>query len=210
MEALLNSSDFWYALWNSCQLSIPIVLGIVCVGTLGGYAFAKFHFKGRRVFLIIYILLMLMPFQVLLAPQYRLLFSIGLTKNAMAVILPNIFSPFGAYLIYNYAMQIEDESLEAARIDGAGELRIFASIALPQLKNGIAALVILNLVDTWNLVEQATVFLQEEFRYPLSVAMNAEADFNYIASVIFMIPLILVFLMGKDALIDGIGKQVVK
>lgn len=210
MDTLLNNSDYWFALWNSCELSIPIMLGMVCVGTLGGYGLAKFHFNGKKVVLILYILFMLIPFQVLLAPQYRLLYTLGLTENAWSVILPNLFSPFGAYLIYNYAMQIDDEVLEAARVDGAREGKIFINIVLPQLKSGIAALTVLNLVDTWNLVEQPLVFFSEEYRYPLSIAMNETVGMNVVGCIIFVLPLFLVFLLGKDALIDGSGRQVVE
>ena len=209
-EAFVSNSDFWFYFWNSCGLSIPIMLGVVCVGTLGGYSFAKYRFRGDKLWLALYILFMMIPFQVMLAPQYRLVYSIGLKKSELSVILPNAFSSFGAFMIYQYALQIEDSTLEAARIDGAGEWRIFCSIALPQLKNGIAALMLLSLIDTWNLIEQPLVFLEEEYRYPLSVALRMGTEGNFAGCVVFLIPLFLVFLLGKDMLIDGIGKSVVK
>lgn len=207
---LLNNSDFWFSFWNSCGLSVPILLGTIGIGTLGGYGLAKFRFCGHGMLLTLYILFMMIPFQVLLAPQYRLLYLLNMTNHEMSVILPNIFSPFGVYLIYNYALQLDDSTLEAAKIDGCGEVRIFFYMVVPQLKNGIAALAMLNLIDTWNLIEQPMIFLAEEYQYPLAIAMNSMGEQNFAGCVVYMIPILLIFLLGKDFLIDGLEKMVVR
>ncbi len=212
-NTLWISSDFWYYFWNSVGCSLPIMAAICVVGTLGGYAFGRFRFPGKRVLLFTFILFMMMPYQVMIPSQFRVLYEMDLLNRSVSVILPNIFAPFGVYLLYQYVVKLPDDVFEAARIDGAGEIRIFFSIVLPEIKNGIVALLMLTLIDTWNLIEQPLVFFIDEFRQPLSTAINQAGKSNHISlfvsCIFFMIPVFLVFLLGKDQLIEGIGQSIV-
>lgn len=209
-NTLWENSDFWFYFWNSCGISIPIAIGITIVGGLGGYAFAIYHFRGSKFILYLFILLMMVPYQVLLAPQFRLLFDLNLINHSLSVVLPNIFAPFGVFLVYQYASKIPQEQIEAARVDGAGEIYIFFKVALPQLVNGLISLFLLNMIDTWNMIEQPLVFLGEEFRFPLSVALNqsgnGDALQGFVGCLLYIIPL---FMLGYDKLIDGISNSIV-
>jgi len=207
-----SNSDFWYHFWNTVGISLAVIVGTVIVGSLGGYAFARYQFFGKNILLYLFILIMMVPYQVLMAPQFRLIYEMNLLNKAEGIILPSIFAPLGTYLIYQYVLQLPEEQFEAARVDGAGELRIFCRIALPQMKNGIMSLVLLVLIDTWNLVEQPLIFLSDEYRYPLSVAIEAlenSGNLSFAACIVFVFPLFMVFLLGKDWLIQGIGHSVV-
>lgn len=95
------------------------------VGTLGGYAFARFRFPGKKVLLFTFILFMMMPNQVMIPSQFRVLYEMNLLNRSVSVILPNVFAPFGVYLLYQYVIKLPDDVFEAACIDGAGESRIF-------------------------------------------------------------------------------------
>lgn len=212
-NTLWVSSDFWYYFWNSVKCSLPIMAAISVIGTLGGYAFARFRFPGRKALLFAFMLFMMMPYQVMIPSQFRVLYEMNLLNRAVSVILPNIFAPFGMFLLYQYAAKLPDDVFEAARMDGAGEIRIFFFIVLPEIKNGIVALLILTLIDTWNLIEQPLVFFSDEYRQPLSTAINQIGKTNtmslFVSCVMFMIPVFLVFLLGKDQLIEGIGQSIV-
>jgi len=120
-----RNSDFWYHFWNTTGISLAVILGNVIVCSLGGYAFARYQFRGKKILLYLFILIMMVPYQVLLAPQFRQIYEMNLLNRAEAIILPNIFAPLGTYLIYQYVIQLPEEQFEAARVDGAGELRIF-------------------------------------------------------------------------------------
>lgn len=209
IDELANRSDFWFDFWNSCLISVPILIGTVAVGTIGGFGLAKYKFRGKKLLLTLYVLFMMIPFQVFLAPQYRVLYECGMIDSEWSVILPNMFSPFGAYMIYNYALQIQDSTMEAARLDGCTELRLFWNIILPQLKTGIAALATLSLIDSWNLVEQPMTFLTEQYKYPLAITLNASGG-NFAGCLIYIIPILLIFMLGKETLVDGLGKLVLR
>ncbi|HIW82244.1 MAG TPA: carbohydrate ABC transporter permease [Candidatus Acetatifactor stercoripullorum] len=212
--ALWENSDFWYYFWNSVRISGLIAAGTVVVSTGGAYALSKLHFPGKRLVLLSVILIMMLPYQIMLAPQMMLMDKIGLLNHSASVILPNIFTTFGVYLLYQFMENIPKECSEAAQMDGAGHILIFFKIILPQIKDGISALLILNLIDTWNLVEQPLLFLENQYQYPLSVILSEGETLieNHVFAccVIFLIPVLLVFLACKDSLLNGISSSVLK
>jgi multiple sugar transport system permease protein len=156
----------------------------------------------------IYIVVMLLPFQVTLVPAYLTVEALGLMDTRMAVILPGMFSTFGAVLLRMHMEQIPRSYLEAARMDGAGHFRIFWHVAAPMCKAGIVALCILCFIDNWNMIEQPLIFLRNPGLQPLSMyfySINQEAiRVAFAASVIYMIPMLLVFLNGEKELMEGI------
>jgi multiple sugar transport system permease protein len=208
---LFETPEFLFKFWNSFLLTLPILLGLLTVSTLGGYGFAKYRFLMKKPLFFIMMVVMMLPYQVTLVPNFIVLNRLNLIGSRWAVILPNIFNPFGVFLMHQFMLKVPDETIETARVEGAGELRIFLRIVLPQASAGIAALAVLNVLDTWNMVEQPLVLLQNEAFYPLSIALNAIAESGYgtvfSCSVVFLIPLLLSFLAGKDALTEGIDKS---
>ncbi|MCC3375200.1 carbohydrate ABC transporter permease [Cohnella sp. REN36] len=213
-EILLKRPKFLLHFWNSAKLTLPIIIGQAVVGTLAGYAFAKLVFPGRDKLFFVYLLTMLMPFQVTLVPNYLVAQQLGLLKSYGAIVLPGIFASFGVFLMRQFMSGIPNGYLEAAKIDGAGHLRAFLHIALPLVKPGIAALVLLSFVDNWNMVEQPLLFLSEPIRQPLSVYLAYIAEgargVAFAASVLYMTPMVLIFLYGEEHLVEGIQMSGIK
>lgn len=211
---LFRRLQFLYMFWNSVLLVLPIVAGQLLVASMAAYAFAKISFRGREKLFYLYIVVMLMPFQVTLVPNYLIAEKLGLTGSVLSIILPGIFSTFGVFLLRQFMVYIPDAYSEAARVEGAGHWTVFTRIALPMTKTGLAALTILVFIDNWNMVEQPLIFLQDAGKQPLSVFLaeiNAgERGIAFAASVIYMVPMLLVFLYGEDYLVQGIQLSGIK
>lgn len=212
-DALFPTTRFWTNFWNSIYLSLPILGGVIIAAPLCGYGLAKFRFPGKRIILFLYLILMMLPYQVTLVPNYLVLNMFNLIGSRASVILPNIFTTFGCYLVMQFAEKIPDDTLESARLDGLSEVGVYFRIALPQMKTGIAALAILNLSDTFAMVEQPLVFLQNQTKQPLSVSLTyinqSDITIAFVSGIIFIIPLLLIFLLGKDRLVQGISESVI-
>jgi len=194
------------ALWNSLLITVPAVLGQVLICAPAAYAFEFSKWRHKEKLFFIYIVVMLMPLPVVLVPQFVMASFLGISESVAAVIYPAVFAPFGVFLLRQFMKTLQVEFIEAAKIDGAGQLRIMFSIVLPLLKPAIAALALLVFIDYWNVVEQAIVFITEADRLPLSVYLSRLAG-NYgivfAASAFFMLPVMIVFLHGQEHLIEG-------
>lgn len=211
---LIKKIMFLAMFWESVKLAVPIVLGQSAVASMAAYAFSKIDFPGREKLFYMYIVVMLMPFQVTLVPNYIIAGKLGLTNNLLSVILPGIFSTFGVFLLRQFMEYIPDAYAEAARVEGAGHWAVFSKIILPMSKTGIAALMILVFIDNWNMVEQPLIFLQDVPVRPLSVFLSeintGERGIAFAASVIYMAPMLLVFLYGEEYLVQGIQLSGIK
>ena len=139
VELLLDTPQFFVMFWNSLKLACCIVGGQLLVGVPAAWSLARFRFPGSRAVSMIYLVLMLMPFQVLMFPEYLVLNGMGLLDTHSAVILPAVFSTFPVFIIQRFFAAIPEEILEAARIDGAGELRLFFHIGVPLGASGIVS-----------------------------------------------------------------------
>ena len=211
---LLMSPTYLLKFWNSIALVVPIVAGQMLVACLASYSFARYRRKRREVLFFSYIILMLMPFQVTLVPNYMISDTLGILNTRWAIILPGIFSTFAIFLLTKYMRQIPSAYIEAAKLDGASEWQIFTRIALPTCKSAICALTILLFIDYWNMVEQPLVLLTDEQKQPLSVFLSqineSEIGIAFAASALYMIPALLIFLWGEEYLVEGISRSGVK
>ncbi|MDE6404628.1 MAG: carbohydrate ABC transporter permease [Lachnospiraceae bacterium] len=206
---LVESPAFYQLFWNTVGMTAAILAGQLAVGLPSAWAFAAFRFRGRHFLFGLYVVLMLLPFQVMLLPQYIVLQKLHLYNHAAAVILPAIFSTFPVFIMYRGFTQIDAEVTEAARLDGAGEMQIFFYVGLPLGKTGIQAAVVLGFLEYWNLVEQPMAFLEEQARWPLSLYLPqitvSQAGFAFAVSVMVLVPALFVFALGQDALEEGIA-----
>lgn len=206
--ALIKMTQFLIKFWNSVIIVVPIIFGQILVASMAGYAFAKLKFPLRDELFFAYIILMMMPFQVTLVPNYIVSSKLGLTGNYLSIILPGIFGTFGVFLLRQFMSYIPDAYMESAQVDGASPFKIFFSIILPMSKTGVAALAILVFIDNWNMVEQPLVFLQDVNMHPLSIYLSSinegERGIAFAASTIYMLPMLLVFLYGENYLVQGI------
>ena len=213
-EVLVHKPVFLQMFWNSVFMVVPIIILQVLVASLAAYAFAKLRFPGRDKLFFLYVLTMLMPFQVTLVPNYIIADKLGLINTTSAIILPGIFSAFGVFMLRQFVMHIPNSYIEAAKIDGAGHLRIFYQIIIPLVQPGMAALVVLLFVDHWNMVEQPLIFLEDAFKQPLSLYLshiNKDArGVAFAASVLYMTPMVLLYLYAESYFVQGIQLSGVK
>ncbi|RRJ67782.1 carbohydrate ABC transporter permease [Paenibacillus oralis] len=211
---LFDRLQFLIMFWNSVLLVVPIVLGQVAVAAMAAFAFSQFSFLGRDSLFFLYIITMLMPFQVTLVPNYLAMDWLGLLDSRLSIILPGIFSAFGVFLVRQFMIGIPRTYLEAAQMDGAGYWTIFTRIIIPMSKPGIAALTILVFIDYWNMVEQPLIFLHDAYMRPLSIylAQINEGEFGlaFAAAVLYMLPMLFIFLYAENDLIEGIQLSGVK
>lgn len=211
---LFEKPQFLSMFWNSVRLTVPIVLGQTLVAAMAAYAFSKLRFRGREPFFFLYIVTMLLPFQVTLVPNFIAMDRLGLLDTEAAVILPGIFSAFGVFLLRQFMSHIPWDYVEAAKIDGAGHAAIFARIIVPLAMPGIAALQILVFVDNWNMVEQPLLFLHDAFKQPLSVYLSrineGDRGVAFASAALYMAPILFVFLHGENELVQGIQLSGIK
>lgn len=206
---LLYRVEDLMAFWNSVRYSAVIVIFQLIISSLAAYGYARLNFRFKNFFYFICIVIMIMPQQVTLVPNFYVLNKLGWLDTTLAVTVPAIFSTFGVFLLTQYMKDIPYDVSEAARIDGAGELMIFRKIILPQTKGAVAAFLLLSFVEQWNMVETPLVFLKNSDLFPLSLLLNstsvASLGTAFAIGTIFMIfPLILYFIC-EDDLIDAIG-----
>jgi multiple sugar transport system permease protein len=161
-------------LWNTIYYAVVSSVGAALIATMAGYVFAKFAFPGRTLVFAIILGSIMVPATALAIPTFLLLSKIGLINTPLAVILPSLVSPFGVYLMRVYAEQaVPDELLDAARVDGAGELRIFWSVALRILVPGLITVLLLTFVATWNNYFLPLLVLSDPNYYPLTLGLAA-------------------------------------
>ncbi len=213
-NVLLRKPRFLFMFWNSVAVTLPIMLGQIIVATMAAYAFAKLKFPFSDRIFFLYIIVMMMPFQVTLVPNYIILDKINLMGTYWAIILPGVFSTFGVFLLRQFMINIPDDYCEAAKIDGAGYWRAFSSILLPQCKGATASLAILVFIDNWNMVEQPLIFLKDETMHPLSIFLSRinsqEIGIAFACGILYMVPTLLIFLYGENYLIEGIELSGIK
>lgn len=208
-QMLFRRPDYLIKFWNSLGLTLIIVVGQVVISTLAGYSFAKFHFPGRDIIFFIVIILMMMPYQVTLVSNYIVLDNMKLINSYLAIILPAVFSPFGVFLMRQVISTMPDSIIEAAKIDGASQLQLLFKIVVPRNKGGIVALAILCFIDNWNMVEQPLVFLNDQYKYPLSIFLSQvnmqQPGLAFACGILAMIPVALLFIFFEKELIEGIS-----
>lgn len=214
VELLIDSPEFFVMFWNSLKVTLGILIGQLLVGVPAAWGFAKFRFPLKRVLFTIYILLMMMPFQVLMFSDYLVLDRLRLLDTHAGIILPEVFSTFPVFIMYRFFESVPDAIIESAKIDGAGNLTIFLHLGLPLGSSGIISAMVLEALEYWNLIEQPMTFLKTKSLWPLSLFLPniglTQAGFAFATSVITLIPAALVFAAGQDYLEQGIVAAAVK
>ncbi|MEE0740592.1 carbohydrate ABC transporter permease [Ruminococcus sp.] len=199
-QVFFRRPEYLLKFWNSVIITFPTVIAQVIVSSLAAFAFAKLKFPGRDKLFFVYIVLLILPLQVTLVPNYIVLDNLNLLNNFLAVILPGTFSAFGICLLRQSMKYISAASIEAARIDGASYFKIFTNIMLPQIKGGLITLTLLCFIDNWNVVEQPLIFFDDSAMYPLSIGLsdisNSDYGIVFACGVMFMIPALLIYLYG--------------
>ncbi|WP_410676290.1 carbohydrate ABC transporter permease [Amycolatopsis sp. cmx-4-68] len=218
-----NGGIFFRWLGNTLLYVVVGAGGATILATAAGYGLAKYRFPGRRAVFAVVLGAVAVPATALAVPTFLMFSKLGLTNTPLAIIIPSLISPFGLYLIWVYAADaIPDELLEAARIDGAGELRIFLTVTLRQLVPGIVTVALFTMVQTWNNYFLPLIMLSEPKWYPLTVGLNqwsaqangagAQPIFNLVltGSLLTIIPLVVAFLLMQRFWQSGLSAGSVK
>lgn len=208
IRLLFKTPQFFILFWNSIKMVTLILAGQMLVGVPAAWAFAVYEVRGKNMLFTLYVVLMLLPFQVTMFSTYITLNKLSLLNTHWAVILPAIFNTFPIFVTYGSFKEIPKPLLEAARIDGAGELYIFAKLGLVLGRSGVLSAIVLGFLEYWNMIEQPLAFLEDKALWPLSLYLPeidwTQAGFAFSASVIMLIPAVFVFIMGQDYLEQGI------
>lgn len=214
VELLLDSPGFFVMFWNSCKQVFPILLGQLLIGMPAAWALGRYKFRGRNVLMLLYMILMIMPFQVTMVSGYLVLKKFQILDTHFALILPGIFNTFPVFIMTKAFAGIPDSLMDAARIDGAGEFRVFTSIGIPMALPGIISAAILGFLECWNVIEQPMTFLKTKNLWPLSLYLpNITADkmnVSFAASIVMMLPAVFLFLWGQAYLEQGIAASGLK
>ena len=206
---LLKSPEYLFKFWNSVIYTIPILMLQIVIAIFAAYSFTRFRGRLREILFFLYIILMLMPYQVTLVPNYLVSDWLGILDSKWAIWLPGMASPFSVFLLTKFMRRIPVSLIEAAKIDGAGEWKLFTKICVPLCKGAIYSVAILIFIDCWNMVEQPLILLSDVEMHPLSVFLSkinsGEISLAFAVASIYMIPGILVFLYGEEYLVEGIS-----
>ncbi|MCI8402228.1 MAG: carbohydrate ABC transporter permease [Lachnospiraceae bacterium] len=208
ITVLFKSPEYLLKFWNSVILVVPIVIFQLLVASLAAYSFTRYRGRFKEVIFFLYTILMLMPYQVTLVPNYLVSGWLHILDTNWAIWLPGIFSPFGVFLLTKFMRRIPVSVMEAAKIDGAGEWQIFMKICMPLCKGALYSIAILVFIDYWNMVEQPLILLSDAETHPLSVFLSkinkGEIGLAFAVATIYMVPSLLIFLYGEDYLVEGI------
>ncbi|MEH7503130.1 carbohydrate ABC transporter permease [Neobacillus drentensis] len=210
-QSLNESLGIVKIFWNS--LFIALVYTFVCtfISAMGGYAFAKFRFKGKNLLFFIILCSVMIPSQVTLIPLFEMMVSFNWLNTYQAIILPSLASPFAIYLMRQNMQAVPDSIIEASRVDGAGELKIFFSVVLPVTRPAMAAVSIFLFMSQWNSLLWPLITLNSKEMFTLPVALSsligmARIDYGQLmlGTTLSTIPIIIFFLVLQKQFISGI------
>lgn len=211
---IFDKAPFGRWIGNTAIVAAITTLSVLAFDTAVGYVLAKFEFPGRKIIFILIISTLMVPTEMLIIPWYLLASELHLSDTYAGLLLPGLITAFGIFLIKQFMETLPSELLDAARIDGLGEWRIYASIALPLVKPALVTLAILTVISSWNQFIWPFVVLQTESKYTLPVGMvyfSSELKDNsgwiqiMTGATISVLPLIVVFLAFQRRIIQGIA-----
>ncbi|MBQ8798882.1 MAG: carbohydrate ABC transporter permease [Lachnospiraceae bacterium] len=199
---------FYRMFWNSVLYAFSVTVGAVLIAIPAAYGFRFAKFPGKNVLYVIYIILMMMPLQVMILPNYIGLRDLKLLNTPFAIIVPLLFSPLAVVVLHQYLRECDVAVVEAARLETNSCLKVIWHCIVPQLKVCIFAVGLLIFAETWNLVEQPLLYLNEDKWRNLSLLFSEseryEAEVLLPAAVLFMVPVLLWYLLFRDELKKGL------
>lgn len=214
VEALLDRPEFYVVFWNSVKIAGLIAGGQTLFAVPAAWGFSRWHGKVSSLLFYLYTVLMLLPFQVTMLSDYLVMDFAGLLDTHAALILPAVFSTFPVFIIYRSFLGIPEEIYEAFSLDSSSRLRMFCHLGVPLAMPGIKAAALLGLAEYWNIVEQPLLFLKTPSLWPFSLYIPEISEDNvqhiFAASVIALVPMLLLFLGGKEDMEKGVGTMALK
>jgi multiple sugar transport system permease protein len=216
-EVWFGKFNFSLYYWNSIKVTVLTVIMQVFTSALGAYPFAKMNFKYKNQLFLLFLATMMIPEQITLVPRFMIFNKLGLYNTHASLIIMGSFSVFGIFLLRQFMMGISDSLIEAAKIDGAGHIKIFFRIILPLCRPALATLALLKFVWTWNDYQNALIFLASPDLYTIQIGIKQFAgDYATYYSLIMagsvsaILPLLIVFIIGQKNIIEGMTAGAVK
>ena len=216
-ETFFDTVPFWMQFGVSAASLVMRVIGQVLVAALAGYAFARLRFPGRNVLFALFLLMLMVPSQLFLLGQFDLMKGLGLLNTLPALAIPGMFSAFGTFLLRQAFLTMPKDYEEAARLDGAGTLRIFWSVMLPMARSMLAALAVLTSLYSWNDLLWPLIVSPAGDNRPLTVglaSMQGQFGTNYptlmAGALICTLPLVIVFVALQRQFFAGIASSGLK
>ncbi len=210
-------SNYPVLFFNTVKLTVIITVLQVITSTLAAYAFSKIKFPERDKLFILYLATMMVPYQVVMIPQFSIIKEMGLVNTHLALILIQAFTPMGVFLIKQFFDGIPDELIEAARIDGLGHFGIYSRIMLPLSKSAMITLAILTITATWNDFLAPLIYLSDKDLYTIQLGMRnlcSEYTTEYgqimAASVISVVPIFIIYCAFQNFFQEGLVSGAVK
>lgn len=207
-DVFLGQSQYLLRFWKSLALSLCIAGAQLVVSTLAGYGFAKCRFPGKNLAFFLLMILMIMPLQVTLVPNYIMLDKLGLLDTYYALALPMIFVPLGTFIMTQSFRSVPNDVIEAAKLDGCGILGVIRRIAVPMNKSGLVCTMLLSFLDGWNMVEQPIVYLKDFANYPIAVALASvppeDPTVQLVCCILVAVPPLFLFAYYNQELVEGI------
>lgn len=209
VQLLLDTPEFFVMYWNSIKIVVFVLVGQLLVAMPAAWAFAQYKFPYKKLLFTIYIVVMLMPFQVTMLSNYIVLDKFNIINTHLSLIVPGIFSTFPVFIMYRFFSNVPNSILEAARIDGASEIKVFINIGVPLGMPGIISAMVLGFIEYWNLIEQPLTFIEDPSLWPISLYLPniglENADIAFLASLVTLLTSLAVFFAGQKYLKEGIS-----
>ena len=221
-----NYAEVWWgasvtmfrSYWNTMQIVIFSVAGSLIFASMAAYAFAKIRFVGKNVVFMIFLSSMMIPGQVTIIPRFMLFKTMGLYNSLWSIILPGLFSATAIFMLRQFYMGLPDDLMEAAKIDGAGHMRIFVQIMLPLTKAALVSLMILSFISNWNEYLSPLIFLTKENLYTVAQCVRwwmledggNEYGMAMAAATSAIIPVVILFISCQKYFVEGIATSGVK
>ncbi len=208
VDLLFDCFVFYPMFWNSMLYAAAITIIQLVVIIPCAFGFSQAKFKGKGALFVFYIILMMMPLQVTILPNYIGLRDMGLLNTPWGIILPMIFSPFGVVVMHQYMKNIDSSVIEATRLETDSIFRIIFTGVIPQIRVCIFAVVLCVFADCWNMVEQPMLFLKDDSMKTLSVFISNAEEYTgavlFPAAVIFLVPVLILYLFFNEDLEKGL------
>lgn len=216
-EKMINEIPFPRYFFNTAKITISVTLLQVITCSMAAYAFSKLRFPGRDTLFLGYLGTMMIPWHVIMIPQFIIIQKLGLYDNHLSLILTGAFSVFGVFILRQNMMSIPDSYSEAARIDGAGAFAIYWRIILPLTKNGLMTLIVLTFNSVWNDYMGPMIYLDSDVNRTIQLGLatfKREFDTDYGAimagTVISLIPIVIVYVIAQKYIVEGVAFTGVK
>lgn len=198
--------------FNTLKVSIIVTLGQMFTCSLAAYSFSKLNYPGRDKLFLGYLATMMVPWHAIMIPQFIILKNIGLYNTHWSIILMNLFSPFGVFMLRQFMLGIPNELSEAARIDGKSEFGIYTSIILPLCKPGLSTLAVFTFNFMWNDYMGPMIYLDDDRLKTIQIGLAAfrslyKTDYGLImaGTVCAIIPMVIIYVAAQNYIIEGIA-----